>query len=1177
MDVHLSGNVEGNSPIKTDIIIPDSFTDENGVHKVQSLGDSGISGKDSFFVDCELKAGCTLVNALGCTELTTINKYAFNIRPNMLYQLPVTVTNIKETVFKEGVGSVVYCENPNIVFEGTDETPTNFTWVGPAKSSAKDFYGAKCTIKSNEDYWGRITSYTGPSTYKLSFNKNDDTKHPASIKTGLRHDEIYVFTDYASLTDSHKVETSLLSVPTKENFIFEGFYSGETQIFDKNGNILAENINVLDSDTTLLAKWTPVKYTLSFNLNGAVDENNVFANITKDYETIITLPKMIGRTGYTFVRWDSADGKNTFADEGTYEITKNATLKAVWEEHTYKIAYDANGGINKMATTTPIAYSEKYTLDECQFVKDGYTFKEWNTKADGTGKAYKNKEIVTKLSPTHADVVTLYAIWTPNTYVISYDAGGGEGFVDAVNATYDATVTISKNSFSKKGYTFKEWNTKANGSGTSYQESEETKNLAKKGKVTLYAIWTPITYTLEYHSNGGKENALTQSYTYDIPGYIYSNNFTRIGHSFLGWSTKAIDVKEYGDKTKAEVESQSVEYYPGEEVLNLTTIKGNTIPMYAVWYKNTYNIRFDANAGSDKVTFEKTLPQTYDYGDTIVLPAAKRVGYTFLGWEDKSGNSVDKIKATDTGDISLSARWDKNKYVVKTDATNLTEAKINDKDAYAGISMNYADKITSIRLSADQGKYISEYSLVGKESKKVLYSEADLKKDSVNAQIDVTIPAEDVTLIVKTQRHTYNISYDLKDGEFVKDAKVPTAYTYGDTVELPLAEKTGCKFLGWEDKSGNSVEKIKATDIGNVSLIAKWERNEYVIKNDSNTYVQINGQDVTEKLAVKYGDNISYIHLAATEGNRITGYSLVGESSKAVLFSESDLDKNVIDIAPNIDMPDENVLLLIQIKGCTYNISYDLNGGEKADGAVFPETHTYGQEVFLPNGNMITKTGMEFTGWNIDNTSEVISILPATRIGHLKLIATWNLATYRLSVDPNGGDGPDEDAEADKPYEISFLYEAVDVKLPTVTKPGYTFAGWYNVTTGCFVDKIDTSLTQNQKVIAKWNDNSSTTIEYVDITGYNYKSELALSTDVLSEPNNYYYNNLSDIEKRIYTTVYKKFQFDMNTAECPMDNIKIVSDTEFTQNDVYDATLALIWEHPELFWIRAFLCSNVTK
>ncbi len=102
--------------------------------------------------------------------------------------------------------------------------------------------------------------------------------------------------------------------------------------------------------------------------------------------------------------------------------------------------------------------------------------------------------------------VTLYAKWTNiPTYTVTYAGNGntsGTVPVDANNYEAGATVTVKGNSGSleKAGYTFSGWNTKADGSGTSYAAGSDF--VIGSTNVTLFAKWTNNpTYTVTYDGN----------------------------------------------------------------------------------------------------------------------------------------------------------------------------------------------------------------------------------------------------------------------------------------------------------------------------------------------------------------------------------------------------------------------------------------------------------------------------------------------------------------------------------------------------------------------------------------------------------------------------------------------------------------------------------------------------
>ena len=131
-----------------------------------------------------------------------------------------------------------------------------------------------------------------------------------------------------------------------------------------------------------------------------------------------------------------------------------------------------------------------------------YTFKNWNTKADGTGTAYTDEQSVTNLTSEDGAIINLYAIWEKETYSVTFDANGGTGTMENQTFSYGEAQTLNEISFVKEGFKFKNWNTKADGTGTAYSDKQEigiTENL------TLYAQWE-------------------ETYSYRINNYTYDDN-----------------------------------------------------------------------------------------------------------------------------------------------------------------------------------------------------------------------------------------------------------------------------------------------------------------------------------------------------------------------------------------------------------------------------------------------------------------------------------------------------------------------------------------------------------------------------------------------------------------------------------------------------------------------------
>lgn len=77
---------------------------------------------------------------------------------------------------------------------------------------------------------------------------------------------------------------------------------------------------------------------------------------------------------------------------------------------TYTVEFMANGGTGTMNAQS-FTLGEKKALAANKFKRAGYTFAGWNTKANGKGKAYKNKASVKNLAKKDGATVTLHAQW----------------------------------------------------------------------------------------------------------------------------------------------------------------------------------------------------------------------------------------------------------------------------------------------------------------------------------------------------------------------------------------------------------------------------------------------------------------------------------------------------------------------------------------------------------------------------------------------------------------------------------------------------------------------------------------------------------------------------------------------------------------------------------------------
>lgn len=340
---------------------------------------------------------------------------------------------------------------------------------------------------------------------------------------------------------------------------------------------------------------------------------------------------------------------NTFCDADgniTTEITMEHCNKILMKQDSaYTITYHLDGGNNN--ADNPTMYNENSgTITLKDPIKTGYSFTGWNCVQSGNDTITE----ITQIAAGTTGNLDLYAQWTPNKYRIAFNGNGAVSgkMSNLNNREYDISYKLPTNVYKREGYKFTGWNTKADGKGKDYENLANVKNLTEVNgqTVTLYAQWTPNTYTIKFNKNGatsGNMNAMNNR-RYGSSYKLSANKFKRKGYTFNGWNTQ----KNGKGKT----------YKNKASVKNLTSTNGKTITLYAQWKKESYKITYKLNGGKNK----SSNPKKYDVTTkTITLKAPTRKGYVFEGWykDSKFKKPIKKITKGSTGNITLYAKWEK--------------------------------------------------------------------------------------------------------------------------------------------------------------------------------------------------------------------------------------------------------------------------------------------------------------------------------------------------------------------------------------------------------------------------------------------------------------------------------------------------------------------------------------
>ena len=221
-----------------------------------------------------------------------------------------------------------------------------------------------------------------------------------------------------------------------------------------------------------------------------------------------------------------------------------------------------------------------------------------------------------------------------------------------------------------------------------------------------------------------------------------------------------------------------------------------------------------------------------------------------------------------------------------------------------------------------------------------------------------------------------------------------------------------------------------------------------------------------------YGGGASFDSLktAEMEGYRFVGWKISGKS----YYGEN----GRVEITLDAQYSDE------------YSISYDLSGGSSSNPATY---HKDGSAVVL---TAPTRAGYTFVGWTGTDLTELTMTvtIPAGSYGDRSYTANWQANSYKVTFNADGGTCSSD--------EMTVIFGS-SVTLPSATKPGYAFDGWYvdntKVVNGEWV--IDRNVT----LTAKWVFSNSTTyvvnhhLENADDDGFTIESTENLTGTTNSE------------------------------------------------------------------------------
>lgn len=603
-------------------------------------------------------------------------------------------------------------------------------------------------------------------------------------------------------------------------------------------------------------------------------------------------------TSYTYTGRSGAEVSYTTPRTftGTTPSTMSNTGKSFSTLSTNKfLMFDAQGGsVNPAYTGTSPATLPTPT-------RNGYTFLNWNTKADGTGTARNAGTSMSFNSTT-----TLYAIWSKNVKVsfssngsIISTVSGGAGVNKPLPSATDEYEWL------EGWYTAAEGGTKIGNAGESFtMPSSDT---------TYYAHWSPK-YTVTYNmTNGGSVSPTSATYEGTALTLPTPTNGTK---TFEGWFTAAEGGTKIGAAGDSYTPTANIELFAQWSNNILVTFNGNggtagtnsatydhvtpiTLPT-ATWAGHAFNGWYTASSGGTKVgnagasytpTEQTTLyaqwtaytvsfdgngvtnPSDLSAGSngSVTLPTPSRTGYTFNGWytEASGGTKIGNGGAsyTPTADITLHAQWTINNYKVTiTTSNSSTAVTVNVTTVNSGGSVAY-NSVVKVVLSYTQSKSLT-FTIKQGNTDVTRYSNEACTTTTTSTAAGTyyfKMPAGDVTINSSSAAGSSCVTagtlITLADG-----TQIPVEQLTGEEMLLVWNLETGkydaapIMFIDSDPESEYDVINLYFSDGTNVKVISEHGFWDY----DLNKYVYLDenaSQYIGHKFAKQNGDAIEQVEL----------------------------------------------------------------------------------------------------------------------------------------------------------------------------------------------------------------------------------------------------------------------------------------------------------------------------
>jgi len=785
----------------------------------------------------------------------------------------------------------------------------------------------------------------------------------------------------------------ILQAPTRHGFIFIGWSPS---------NVIASGST---GDKSFTAKWEATVYTITFNVNGGVNDLNNPSTFTIENSLTFNAPS---RSGHTFVGWFADASLTVPFNYITLGTTGNLTVYASWSLLGFNIVYNLDGGINH--PLNPFSFDVYSTITLMPATRQGYTFILWqNTVGD----------VVYSIELGTVEDIVLYAVWALNTYTVSFVSNGGaQDFSSIAFDIYSYTFYLPVNS--KRGHTFDGWFNSAN--ALVYRVTTGT-----AGDMILTASFTPIVYTLSFDFAGGAYVANATTFTVLTDTFALNASYKR-GHTFDGWFNSlgylvdSIEVGTIGD-----------------------------IHLTAKFTPIVFTISIDYNNGESAFNRSSFTVLT----ETFVLNPSFKRGHTFRYFVNQHGQVVFNVPQGTVGDIQLRAYFTAHQYQVYFNSNRPAHASY----AMQGFTALSIHTFNVAKALSNNGFSLTGWTFLGWSlnpnasyaqffDNQEMISVLDLNALSL---YDYTIDGR-VNLFAVWMANTFIITYNANGGlgtipnsTHRFDAQADNSvYLNNNTFT-----REGFIFDGWSMMPNGLLAFANQANPGNLTAIdgltihlyARWTAITYTVVFNGNRHTSGNTANVT------FTFNAFRANRVTTNGFSRIGHTFLGWARTANAITAEFNNESYVNV--NLSSTQGDTITLFAVwQAITYTIMFNGNG---ATGTMGNQTVTFNAFTTRINANLFTRNGYRFLGWSrtpnatkeFTNNQLRNQNLASTQGAQVRLYAQWELIVYTITFATPAvinTFAPMGATHSSNPITFT-IHQHVRLFAPT-PNAGFEFVGW---------------------------------------------------------------------------------------------------------------------------------------